>query len=434
MTEEEEEVLKSINARQRNKMQQCSEDQFEQVMNFFEETSQARQPFASVDNTPLLGYEEMASAFDETVDEGAKRFAPAIYEYWKGQRLKKGNRALVAKLKTLKMDAAQEADDSDPYVCFRRREVRLVRKTRGRDAQIGEKLKKLRKELEEGRQLLDLVRRRELGRRDDLALSRDIFEKRAAVKDMKRTLNIEFGEDDDLLINQRTPKKRPADVPIPAARPAQQLRLIRNDSVATPEPDPIVLLKDKIREQEQKVMEKTSQMMAQLELANENFVDRTEEAILGLFDSLDLHDEAAGWVCAKVVEVTQQPTPPESVSSDAEDAAAGTVEVFWASEEEIKANKYAPRCRLRRGRGGLFMDRRFPTDQQQKLDEVDDRWKYDCESGDEVEPEVLDPYSTEGFFYREFLRKTDRRRSPDIRREDVQSLAVVIGGGGVRRA
>ena len=78
------------------------------------------------------------------------------------------------------------------------------------------------------------------------------------------------------------------------------------------------------------------------------------------------------------------------------------------------------------------MDRRFVKDRV-KGKEVGDRWKYDCESGDEVEPDPLDPYSTEGFFYREFLRKTDqRRRSPEVRRDE-EVTAGGVSAAGARR-
>jgi len=443
---------------------QCSEDWFEQVMNSFEETSASRQPFAAVDNTPVLGYEEMSAAFDDitpAVEDSARRFAPQIYEYWKAARLRRNNQPLVPKLKTLKMDAvAAEADDADPYVCFRRREVRQVRKTRGRDAQVGEKLKKLRKELEEGRQLLDLVRRRELGRLDELALARGIFEKRAAVRDMKRSLNIELGEDDELLVTQRTPKKKPLEIVPPSAmnaaagapnggRPGasqpQQLRLLRNDSAVSAtaaggatEVDSVVLLRERIREREARIAEKMAQEMAVLEMLNERFVDHTEEAMMGLYVPLEseagpLHMYGCGvdgWVSAKV-EVTQQPTPPESVVSGGEeeeevdggvsvgvdmmdvddDSRAASrrqqerysdmLQLRWATESETQNSsslRSAPRFRRRLGRGGrLFVDRRLPRDAKAVAEAAkrlagggssgSDRWKYDHESGDELEPE-----------------------------------------------
>lgn len=79
--------------------------------------------------------------------------------------------------------------------------MRQVRKTRGRDAQSAEKLKKLRRELEDARQLVAMVKQRELTRREMLAVDRLLFEQRAKVKEMKRSLGIK-GDDEDL-INQK---------------------------------------------------------------------------------------------------------------------------------------------------------------------------------------------------------------------------------------
>jgi len=177
----------------------CSEDQFELVMQFFEDTSSFKQPYATVDNAPVLSFTEMEASFDETIDDTARLFAKDIYEHWKESRLATENHPLMP---SLKYERNVDTDDADPYVCFRRREVRQARKTRGRDAQIVEKLKRLRIELEHARQLMHLTKQRELARKEQLALDRQIFEQRASVKETKRNLNI-AGDELDLLINQK---------------------------------------------------------------------------------------------------------------------------------------------------------------------------------------------------------------------------------------
>jgi len=198
MTSEDAAFLKAYNQK-KGKTIQCSENEFEEVMNFFEETTSTKQPYAAVDNSPVLPYEDLEVEFDETISEPARRFARDIYGHWKNQRLSNGNRSLIQQLK---FETNLETDDSDPYVCFRRREVRQVRKTRGRDAQVTEKLKKLRKELEEARFLMLQVKRREILIREQLAMDKTIFEQRSAVKEIKRKLSIK-GDDEELLINQR---------------------------------------------------------------------------------------------------------------------------------------------------------------------------------------------------------------------------------------
>lgn len=100
MNEEDVVFLKSLNQR-KTASTQCTEDQFEEVMNFFEETAQAKQPYAAVDSPPVLSYEEMESSFDENIDEAARIFAKDIYEHWKRQRLEAGNRPLITTLKVI---------------------------------------------------------------------------------------------------------------------------------------------------------------------------------------------------------------------------------------------------------------------------------------------------------------------------------------------
>ena len=184
---------------------QCSEDQFEEVMSFFEETAKAKQPYSSVgDPPPVLSWEEMQEAFDEDFDEPARTFARDIYEHWQARRQKNANAALQPALRLKVVDGAADADDNDPYVCFRRRELRVPRKTRGRDAQSAEKLRKLRRELEEARQLVALVRQRELAKREQLAVDRQLFEQRIAMRKVKRTLPAPYGDgDEELLVNQK---------------------------------------------------------------------------------------------------------------------------------------------------------------------------------------------------------------------------------------
>jgi len=415
MSAEDDAWLTAYNAKSSSDAgKQCSEDCFEQVMYFFEETSHIRQPFAAVDNTPILSYAEMASTFDDTIDADGRHFAPDIYEYWSTQRQKQGNVPLVARLKTLKMDAAQESDDSDPYVCFRRREVRQVRKTRGRDAQIADKLKKLRKELEDARQLLDFVKRRELGRRDDLALSKQIFEQRTQVRELKRTLHIEGPEDDDLLLTQRSPKKRAIEAPFNNARPTQQLKLTRGDNMAgLPEADTIILLRDKLLERDRKLHEEVNRQIKLVDHYNNNFVDNTEAAILGILSPAQEDEEMSRWVTADVRHNTALPTPPESVMSDAAEdndvemvdvsSSDGQSVVRWAVPREYKEMRNSPRFRRRQGRGGMFLDRRVVRTNRQTY--TTDRAKYDCESGDEVDEEPIDPFDTRGIYYRNYLKQ-----------------------------
>jgi len=186
----------------KDKLSQCSEDTFEEVMNFFEETSARLQPFATVDNAAIEPLEEMEQSIDDSISADAQKFMKPIYQYWAAR---KSGRSLMPSIKVRVLDTATDADDADPYVCFRRREVRQTRKTRGRDAQVTEKLKKMRLELEQARQLLIMVRDREKLIAEDITVTRRVFTERGKLKEVKCSKNItgEKGEDDELLVNQK---------------------------------------------------------------------------------------------------------------------------------------------------------------------------------------------------------------------------------------
>jgi hypothetical protein len=96
---EEDDMFLMVMNKKHNASMQCTGDQFEEVMSFFEETAQIKQPFAAVDNPPVLLYTEMEEAFDAGVEDSVKRFAKDIYEHWRMRRIKSGNRPLQLTLK-----------------------------------------------------------------------------------------------------------------------------------------------------------------------------------------------------------------------------------------------------------------------------------------------------------------------------------------------
>ena len=208
MTEEDDAFLKTMNEKlvqRRSVSIQCSDDQFEEVMNFFEETAKVKHPFSGVgDPPPIVAWDEMQDSFDEDFDESLRVFAPEVYEHWHARRSVSGNAPLQPTLRLKVIEGSTDVDDNDPYVCFRRREVRQIRKTRGRDAQSVEKLRKLRRELEDARTLVAMVKQREMNKRDQLVNERLLFEQRQALRGVKRNLPDEYKEgDEDLLINQK---------------------------------------------------------------------------------------------------------------------------------------------------------------------------------------------------------------------------------------
>ena len=319
-------------------------------------------------------------------------------------------------LPTLKFETNLETDDSDPYVCFRRREVRQVRKTRGRDAQVTEKLKKLRKELEEARLLMSNVKRREAMLREQLATDKLIFEQRSAVKEIKRKLSIK-GDDEELLITQKVSSCHPfccldtANILQPAPkpkRPAELERVRQNIPGMKPQnvrSDGRFVDSDLVQLEEQR----TKRVEAIDSFIEDNLV-KHQKWNVGWVDATwrpitpPIEQAAAKSDFRTVFTETQLPTPPASVS-DEEDADAMQVDPvnkqlsprrsarirFGTPPDDVPFHDQS-RFRRRIGRGGRVMiDRRGVKCAKLAAtmdDRQADRWKF---SGDSSEDEQVYP-------------------------------------------
>ncbi|KAN0060647.1 Enhancer of polycomb-like protein 1 [Thecaphora frezii] len=126
-----------------------------------------------------------------------KALAGVVYPYWKSKREDREGRAVVPYLNF------DETNDSDPYVCFRRREVKQMRKTRKTDALHIEKMIRLRSELEHAASLVQLIAQREKTKRASLRQDYQCWESARDLLDIKRQWGIvgphQGLEDDELL-------------------------------------------------------------------------------------------------------------------------------------------------------------------------------------------------------------------------------------------
>jgi len=224
MSETDDEYLANLNTSRKPGLAPITEDEFETIMDLYESAIQQTQPYLSMDVTNIIPFEELEHAFEETLDPPLKIVAKQIYSYWREQKVNRSGRTIIPCLKvglilvlirsppglllavpctvlTLCVQFEQgEKDDGDPYVCFRRREVRQVRKTRRTDASSTDKLKKIRQEFETARGLVKDVLQREHMRRTTFLLEKQIFEQRRTAVDLKKKLNIKDTDED--LINK----------------------------------------------------------------------------------------------------------------------------------------------------------------------------------------------------------------------------------------
>lgn len=360
LTEEDEEFLSTLNEKLRIQAQQsssrptsrsasiaaenapkhCSATQLEFVLQAFETAARNAAPFSNTVSgdqvAPILTLEEQLAQFDETLPDellsvtpslphahaSLRALAPFIYPHWQARRSQASNASIIPVLKVKVLDTGDTLDDNDPYVCFRRREVRVPRKTRGRDQQSAEKLRRLRRELEDARNLVLMTRQRETNRREQLATDKLLFEQRTSLRAVKRTLSEKLQEgDEELLITQKPkrvkplstieppnrPGPRPGTLPKNAEEAINHRRL--NDLAGVAGPD-LISHADWAQSREQQQVTEIKHKIAQHAAWNENYIDMTRTPLT----PPPPDDGTVGGFRAARTEYL--PTPPASIASE----------------------------------------------------------------------------------------------------------------------
>lgn len=103
-------------------------------------------------------------------------------------------------------------DESDTlnesYVCFRRREIKAVRKTRASQTTSSDKLVRLQAEFVYPLELAKAVLARETQKKDCVDQSQQLWEKRMALVDLKRKCpGLHDKADEEFLVDKEKPKK-----------------------------------------------------------------------------------------------------------------------------------------------------------------------------------------------------------------------------------
>jgi len=416
----------------------CSEDDFEKIMEIFEETAELQTPYASVDST-VVSFETMKTAIkQELKTEELPGFAKDIYDFWKSRRQDSGNNPLQP---TLKFETHQDNDDGDPYVCFRRREVRQTRKTRARDVQSTDRLRKLRTELEEGRKLVALAQHRETMKRNLLNVEKSIYDQRAKVKDAKVRLGIRT--DDEDLINQKVystqfetviqadmkqPQKRKiSDHPQIRIPPGGQLRL-PGRSDGRPLDADLISLNEVNEQKENSLNRDIENRMQQHQKRNEGQIDLTREPLS------PVQGQRPSF---RPVETEYHLlTPPSSVNSESFDPLSPAPEKSegfafrYSSPPEEDKPQGRPAYRRRIGRcNRLWIDRRgMPSTPRNDDAVVSDRWKYDQDDDDEQPVYEVDPYDIGALKFRATIPLPPHFLPQRTRQEGAAALAARVNG------
>ncbi|EGN97434.1 hypothetical protein SERLA73DRAFT_161474 [Serpula lacrymans var. lacrymans S7.3] len=200
-----------------------SEDEFELIMGLFEKVTHEKTEFLhhgleqGMTFPPFSEYQDtFTSPFTPAIftsftvpswipsSAQLLRLARMIYPYWRERRIERGGHRIIP---ALNFDEADVINES--YICFRRREIKAVRKTRASQATSSDKLLRLQSELSISLELAKSVLTRENIKKDAAQQAIQVWEKRMEFVNMKRKFSsLGSKEDEDLLHDkERVPKK-----------------------------------------------------------------------------------------------------------------------------------------------------------------------------------------------------------------------------------
>ncbi|KAK7683201.1 hypothetical protein QCA50_013874 [Cerrena zonata] len=291
--------------------------------------------------------------------------ARAVYAYWRERRLERGGHPIIPAVNLDETDTKNES-----YICFRRREIKAVRKTRAQQATYSDRLLRLKHDLERALLIASDVKDRELTKRESAVVGQVVWDKRFALVDLKRRYpTLGTKEDEELLHDkERIPKKAKTDT---SGRPIVRLHAGSREPAVSQEP--IMHPKAKL-EIIQKQIE--SEMVQRKEKDHhwEDAVDNAYQATPTSYSSR----------LFKFIQSTRSTHTPDSPSSPPQRHRA---------------------ARLRFGRGGrIHLDRRLcdprssrspsesdsDTEVLEKRRRLQERWKFDEDDVPAIRPEGLE--------------------------------------------
>ncbi|KAK9768620.1 Enhancer of polycomb-like protein 1 [Basidiobolus ranarum] len=335
LDEIDEEWLEDFN-KKATEDKKLTEDQFENVMYIFESAANDKY------NSAIPPYEDMVVfstncplAYSNSVDQPLHPAASSIYEHWKERRVASNGQSITPILKVNDI-----LNESDPYVCFRRREIKSTRKTRRTDAQSHEKLSNLRHELYMVKELLHEVCSREKMRKESLVLERLIFDQKCLVREHRRLAGFTNEVDENYLVHKKKNKEKASPSSDPRATitiPLRKIKVIEgNESSNSPSPKP------------------------------RSFSNQIGKNIKLVGELLKRKEAASTWV-----DITENPIqPPQAVQP--------------SSYFRSVSNHHNGRFRCRVGRGGrMFIDRRRSPTAHRENDQVLQKFKYDDDNSDQ---------------------------------------------------
>ncbi|KAG8879237.1 Enhancer of polycomb-like protein 1 [Tulasnella sp. 331] len=173
-----------------------AEDDFELVMGLFEKLTDDKSPYLHLSPTdfpPFSDYDAFFSVpvpphlfpsftIPPSVPEPLTlyNYARIIYPHWRERKMDRGGHRIIPQLNY------DETNESDPYVCFRRRMPKPLRKTRRQDPTSLDRLSRLSDELHKVLKLAEMTLQREQLKLIDLTEWRGVCEARSNLIEVRR--------------------------------------------------------------------------------------------------------------------------------------------------------------------------------------------------------------------------------------------------------
>ncbi|KIJ67208.1 hypothetical protein HYDPIDRAFT_25680 [Hydnomerulius pinastri MD-312] len=201
-----------------------TEDEFELVMGVFEKVTHDKTEFlhhgleSGMAFPPFTDYQDVFSSplpssmfatftVPAWIPPPAQllRLAKTIYPWWRERRTERIGHRIIPILNYDETDVNNES-----YICFRRREIKAVRKTRASQATSSDKLLRLQSELSQSLELAKTLLARENLKKDNAQQAVQVWEKRLEFVELKRKFpSLSTKEDDELLHDKERVAKKP---------------------------------------------------------------------------------------------------------------------------------------------------------------------------------------------------------------------------------
>lgn len=173
-----------------------AEDVFEYVMGMLELWTEKNVPMLHTDLSLLPSLASIEPVFKTTppasyfpsferplglpASSSLVKMASRIYPHWKSRKEQRKGKSIIPQLNF------DEANESDPYLCFRRRDLKVQRKTRIKDTTPVNRLEQVQTELTQATFLVNMVLLREKEKQRALRSEREVWDARWNLLDVKR--------------------------------------------------------------------------------------------------------------------------------------------------------------------------------------------------------------------------------------------------------